>query len=112
MPREGEPRKRMPADELDRQIGESPENVDQNLNRLEQEASDARMYVRIAAIGLAVLVLAGAGYLVYRRVKRPPLANRLRSRLLESLRDLPSELPSRLSDLPSRWKERIPRVSV
>jgi hypothetical protein len=102
---------RIAPDPIDRQIDETPDNMGQNLD-LEQEASDARMYGRIAAIGLAVLVLAGAGYLVYRRVKRPPLAKRLRTRLLESLRDLPAELPSRLSELPSRWKERIPRVSV
>jgi hypothetical protein len=96
---------RMPADEIDRQIDETPDDVDQNLDILEQRESDARLYGRIAAISLAVLALAGAGYLVYRRVKRPSLAKRLRLKVLDSMRDLPTELPSRL-------KERIPQVNV
>jgi hypothetical protein len=89
---------RTPADEIDRQTNESPDV-------LEQQGSDARLYGRIAAISLAVLALAGVGYLVYRRVNRPSLAKRLRLRVLDSLHDLPTDLPSRL-------KERFPQVNV
>jgi|ERR1700680_522385 len=106
MPREGDRRMHMPADEIDRQTNESPDV-------LEQQRSDARLYGRIAAISLAVLALAGVGYLVYRRVKRPSLAKRLRLRVLDSLHDLPTDMLRDLpTDLPSRLKERISQVHV
>jgi hypothetical protein len=68
-------------------------------------ASDTAMSGRVAVISVAVVALAGAGFLVYRRVKRPALAKRLRSRVLDSIRDLPPELGSEL-------RKRIPQVKV
>jgi hypothetical protein len=90
--------------QIDRQINKTHDPMEENLEGFESRAvSDARMYGRIAVIGLAVVALAGAGYLVYRRVRRPTLAKRLRARVLDSIRDLPPELQSRL-------KKQIPRV--
>jgi hypothetical protein len=101
---------RMSPDEIDRridpQINATRDNMEEGLEGFEQRAaSDARLYGRIALVSVAVLVLAGAGYLVYRRVKRPNVAKRLRTRFMESLRDLPPELQSRL-------KKQIPRFKV
>ena len=91
---------------IDRQINETRDNLEESVEGFEQRApSDARLYGRIALISVAVLVLAGAGYLVYRRAKRPTLATRLRTRFMDSLRDLPPELQSRL-------KKQIPRFKV
>jgi len=97
---------RISPHEIDRQIIETRDDIEQDFGSLErQAASDARPYGRIAVIGVAVLALAGAGYLVYRRVRRPTLANRLRTRFLDPIRDLPPELQSRL-------KKQIPRVKL
>ena len=92
--------------QIERQMNETPDDEVQDFGSLEQRAaSDARPYGRIAIISLAALALAGAGYLVYRRINRPALAKRLRTRVMDSIRDLPPELQSRL-------KKEIPRVKV
>jgi hypothetical protein len=97
---------RISPHEIDRQIIETRDDIEQDFGSLEhQAASDARPYGRIAVISVAVLALAGAGYLVYRRVRRPTLATRLRTRFLDPIRDMPPELQSRL-------KEQIPRVKL
>jgi hypothetical protein len=96
---------RLSADEIDRQINDTRENEIQDFGTLEQRAaSDALRFGRIVVISLAVLALAGAGYVVYRRVRRPTMAKRLRAKVL-AIRDLRPELQSRL-------KEQIPRVKV
>lgn len=97
---------RISPDDIDRQTNEKRDNVEGDSEGFEQRVpSDARMYGRIAMISLAIVVLAGAGYLVYRRVRRPTLAKRIRARLLDPLLDLPPEMQSRL-------KKQIPRVKV
>jgi hypothetical protein len=97
---------RKSPDEIDRQINETRDDIEQDFGSLEHRAaSDAPPYGSIAVIGVVVLALAGAGYLVYRRLKRPARAERLRTRIMDSLRDLPPELQSRL-------KKQIPRVKV
>jgi hypothetical protein len=86
-------------DDIERQANEMSDDIEQDFGSLEQPpALDARPFGRIAVIGVAVLALAGAGYFVYRRVKRPTLAKRLRTRVIDSLRDLPPELKSRLKN--------------
>jgi hypothetical protein len=106
MPREGGEKMRTTPDELERQTNEMRDNVEDNFEGFERRVpSDVQLYGRIAVISLAVVVLAGAGYLVYRRVRRPTLAKRLRARVLDSMRDVPPELRSRL-------KKQIPRVKV
>jgi hypothetical protein len=97
---------RISPDEIDRLTNETRDKVEDNFEGFEQRVpSDAQMYGRIAVISLAVVALAGAGYLVYRRVRRPTLAKRLRTRVLDSIRDVPPELQSRL-------KKQIPRIKV
>jgi hypothetical protein len=97
---------RKSPDEIDRLTNETRDKGEDDFEGFEQRVpSDAQMYGRIAMISLAVVALAGAGYLVYRRVRRPTLARRLRTRVLDSIRDLPPELQSRL-------KKQIPRVKV
>ena len=90
--------------EIEIQISEAHDNTEEELEGFElRSASDSWRYGRVAVISFAVVALAGAGYLVYRRVKRPTLAKRLRLRVLDSIRELPPELRSRL-------RRKIPRV--
>ena len=92
--------------QIDRQTNGTRDNIEEGVEGFEQRAaSDRRLYGRIAVISVAVLALAGVGYLVYRRVRRPTLTKRLRTRFMDSLRDLPPELQSRL-------KKQIPRFKV
>jgi hypothetical protein len=57
------------ADEIDRQINETRDHIDQNLGVLEKRAaSNAMRYGRIAAVVLGVVIVAGAGVLIYRRM--------------------------------------------
>jgi hypothetical protein len=85
------------SDEIDREIRETRSQLDQNLGILEQRAaSGARRYGRIAAgvgIGVAGVVI---GALVYRRYRRRAVVKQLREVLLQSVRDLPDEVTSRL----------------
>jgi hypothetical protein len=97
---------RISADDIDRRLNEMNDNTDDNGDFLEaRNPSNIRRYGRMVAIGFGVLVLTGASYLVYRRVKRRSTAQRLRTTLLDSLRELPHEASSRL-------KESIPAVKV
>ena len=92
--------------EVERQISETHDSSEEQVEGFELRAgSDSSMYGRVAVISLAVLALAGAGYLVYRRVKRPALARRLRTRVLGSIHDLSPELRSGL-------RKRIAQVKV
>jgi hypothetical protein len=90
------------SDEIDREIRETRRQLDQNLGILEQRAaSGARRYGRIAAgvgVGVAALVI---GAVVYRRYRRRSVVKQLREALLQSVRDLPDEVTSRL-------KRRLP----
>jgi hypothetical protein len=89
-------------DEIDQQINSTREQIDANLDVLERRAaSGAKRAGAIAAAGLvAGLAIAGVAYLVYRTVRRPSLADRLRDMLPDVLADLPDEINSRLCDRP------------
>jgi hypothetical protein len=90
---------RVSPDDIERHMNETRDDIEQDFGSLEQpSAFDTPPYGRIAVIGVAILALAGAGYLVYRRVKRPTLAKRLGTRFMDSLRDLPPELKFRLKN--------------
>jgi hypothetical protein len=83
--------------EIEQQIKETRERMDQNLNVLESRAaSGAVRYAKIAAIGIAVAVVAGAGFLIFRRMRRPTLKARVERMSPESLRELIDALASRL----------------
>jgi hypothetical protein len=94
------------AREIERQIKETRERMDDNLNELEgRAASNAVRYGRIAAIAAALLAIGGAGFLIYRRMHRPSLKDRLDGLSIENLRELAQELSERL-------KEQLPSVTV
>jgi hypothetical protein len=91
--------------EIERQISETHPSSEEKLEGFDlRAASDSATYGRVAMISLAVVALAGAGYLVYRRVKRPALAKRLRTRVLGSIRDFP--------ELRSGLRKQIAQVKV
>jgi Na+/glutamate symporter len=90
------------ADEIDRQINSTRDQIDANLDVLERRAaSGAKRVGAIAAVGLvAGLAIGGVAYLVYRKVRRPSLTDRLHEMLPDVIADLPDEIKSRLRDRP------------
>jgi len=94
------------AREIEQQIKETRERMDDNLNQLEDRAaSNALRYGRIVAIVVGVVAIGGAGYLLYRKMLRPSLKNRLDDLSIENLRDLAEEVTGRL-------KGQLPSVTV
>jgi hypothetical protein len=91
------------TDQIEREIKQTRERMDGNLGVLEgRAASSAVRYGRIAGIALGVLAAGVAGYVVYRRMKRPSLKDRLEQLSPESLRELVVELASRVTkEVPS-----------
>ena len=94
------------AREIERQIKETRERMDDNLTRLEGQATTrAARYGRIAAIALGMLAIGGVAWFVYRRTHKPTLRDRLNDLSLDNLRMLAAEASDRL-------KERLPSVTV
>jgi hypothetical protein len=94
------------AREIERQIRETRERMDDNLTRLEGQASStAARYGRIAAVVLGVVAVGGVAYLVYRRTHRPTLVDRLDELSLDNLRTLVGEASDGLRD-------RLPSVTL
>ena len=101
------------SDEIDRQIKETREHIDENLGVLERRAtSNAMRYGRIVAVVVGVAVVAGAGWLIYRRINRPTRRERLRSRLIEAIHDLPDSLRDLPHEAGTRLKKRMPSIKV
>lgn len=92
------------ADEINRQINDTRDQIDANLDVLESRAaSGAKRAGVMIALGLAVGLLAGgAAYLVYRRVRKPSLVTRMHDALPDQLAGLPDEIRKRLPDRPFR----------
>ena len=92
------------ADEIDRQIGSTRDQIDANLDVLERRAaSGARRVGLMIAGGLAAgLAVGGVAYLVYRKVRKPSLGGRVHDVLPDALADLPGEIRKRLPDRPFR----------
>lgn len=66
------------ADQIEREIRETRERIDENLDVLqERAASNAVRYGRIAAIALVVTGAGVAGFVIYRRFRRPALKERV-----------------------------------
>jgi hypothetical protein len=94
------------AREIEREIRQTRERTDENLTRLEGQASSkAKRYGRIAAIVVGVVVVGGAAFLVYRRTRHPSLRDRLGRLSLDRLRTLAAEATADL-------KGRLPSVTV
>src|SRR5438046_124469 len=94
------------AREIEGQIKETRERMDNNLNELEDRAaSNAVRYGRIAAIVVGVVAIGGAGFLLYRRMHRPTLKDRLDDLSIENLRELAEAVSGRL-------KGQLPSVTV
>jgi hypothetical protein len=87
------------ANEIERQIAETRSRMDQNLTVLEHKAAtNAVRYGRIAGVAIGALAAAGVGFLVYRRMRRPSLKDRVS---VNSLREFAGDLRSRFKKLPS-----------
>jgi hypothetical protein len=101
------------ADQIDRQIKETREHMDENLDTLEKRAaSNAVRYGRIAAVVLGVVAVAGTGVLIYRRVRRPSRKEQLQSMVLEVLKDLPDSLRDMPGEVVTRLKKPLPSIKV
>jgi hypothetical protein len=94
------------ADQIEREIRETRERMDENLGVLEDRAvSNAVRFGRIAAVVLVVAGAGLAGFLMYPRVRRPALKERLEAVSAEAVRDLAVEIGTRV-------KEKYPSVTV
>lgn len=94
------------VDQIEREIRETRERMDENLGELEVRATSKA--VRYGRITLAVVVVAGGsltGFLIYRRMRRPTIKDRLEGLSPEALRDLAVELGTRI-------KKQVPSVTV
>ena len=88
--------------EINEQIASTREHLDANLDVLEKRAaSGAKRAGALAAIGLAAgLLVGGAIFLVYRRMHRPSIGERVQDALPASIADLPDELRRRFGGKP------------
>jgi hypothetical protein len=110
---EGEQRMGASDDEIDRQIKETREDIDENPGVLERRStSNAVRYGKIAAVVVGVAIVAGAGVLIYRRINRPTRAERLRSMLIEALRELPETLRDLPDDVAKTVRRQLPSVKI
>jgi hypothetical protein len=101
------------SDEIDRQIKETRQHMDEDLEALdERDASNAMRYGRIAAVVVGVAVVAGAGWLIYRRINRPTRRERLQSLVIEALKDLPDSLRELPDEVATRFKKPMPSIKV
>jgi hypothetical protein len=101
------------ADEIDSQIKETREHIDESLGTLEQRAaSNAARVGRVVAVVLGVAAVAGAGVLIYRRMRRPSRTEQMRSMVLEVLRDLPDTLRDMPGEVATRLNKRLPSIKV
>jgi hypothetical protein len=101
------------SDEIDRQRKETREHMDENLGALDQRAaSNAMRYGRIAAVVVGVAAVAGAGWLIYRRINRPTRRERLQSFLIEALKDLPDSLRELPDEVATRFRKPMPSIKV
>jgi len=101
------------ADQIDRQIRETREQIDENLGVLQQRAaSNAARYGKIAALVVGVAAIATAGVLIYRRVYRPTRSEQLRRLLVEALKDLPDSLRELPDEVATKLKRPLPSIKV
>ena len=98
------------AREIEREIKETRERMDANLNRLEGTAANrAARYGRWAAAGVGVLAVAGVAFLVYRRTRKPTLRDRVNDVSIERLRELLDRLRDELPSVTVSVNDRQPK---
>lgn len=91
------------ANEIEREIEETRNRMDRNLSVLENKAAtNAIRYGRVAVVVIGALAAAGVGLLVYRRVHRPSLKDRMSVSSLRGFAD----------DLRAGFTKRLPSVTV
>ena len=101
------------SDEIDSRRRETRVHLDENPDTLEQRAASAAVrYGRIAAVVLAVVVVAGTGVLIYRRMRRPSRREQLKSTVLEVMRDLPDSIWELPGEVGSRLKRPLPSIKI
>jgi hypothetical protein len=94
------------ADQIEREIRETRDRMDENLGVLEDRAvSNAFRYGRVALIALVVAGGSLGGFLLFRRMRRPSIKDRLEGLSPEALRGLAVELGARV-------KNQMPSVTV
>jgi hypothetical protein len=97
------------AREIERQIKETRERMDDNLNILEEEAThNAARAGRIVAAVAGMLVVAGAAFLIYRRTRKRTLMDSLGGRSMGNLRELSARLKDQLPSVTVKVNERSP----
>ena len=95
------------AREIERQIRETRERMDANLNRLEgQAASSAKRYGLIAGAVAGAAIIAAAAFVIYRRTHRPSLRERLSDLSLDDLRGLAGRLKDSAPSVTVRVNEK------
>ena len=101
------------ADEIDRKLRLSREQVDQNLDVSDETAeSDAARYGKVAAAVVGAVVVAAAGVLIYRRLRRPARREQLKTMLVEALEDLPDVLQDLPDELVRKIKRPLPSIKL
>lgn len=94
------------GDEIDRKVRQTREQIDKDVDVPEGTAeSDAERYGRIAALVFGAVVVAAAGVLIYRRMRRPARREQLRRMLVEAIEDLPDAI----RDLPDEVARQVMR---
>lgn len=92
------------ADEIDREISATRDQVDRNISILERRAmTGARRYGSMAAIGLAAgLLVAGGAYFAYRKLRKTSVSERVRGAIPEAIGDLPGSVREKFKRRPVR----------
>jgi len=99
------------ADEIDRKVRPSREQVDQDLDVSDEIAeADAARYGKIAAAVVGAVVVVAAGVLIYRRIRRPARREQLKRMLVEALEDLPDVLQDLPDELVRQIKRPLPSI--
>ena len=79
------------AREIEQEIRQTRDRMDQNLTVLEQRAaSNARRVGKIVAVAVGAVAGMVGGFLLYRRLRRPKVRDRLKGMFTARARDLPS----------------------
>jgi hypothetical protein len=94
------------AREIEQQIRQTRERMDENIGALEDRAATgAQRYGKIGVAVVAAVGIAAAGYVIWRRTRRPALKDRLEQLSPGSLHEVVEEVIARL-------KKAVPSVRI